>query len=50
MALAMVTLKQIDIFVRLADIGNMGEAATDTGGAVFDAYVDAIDESTSGKV
>ena len=28
MALAMVTLKQIDIFVRLADIGNMGEAAT----------------------
>jgi len=28
MALTMVTLKQIDIFVRLADIGNMGEAAT----------------------
>lgn len=31
MALAMVTLKQIDIFVRLADIGNMGEAATALG-------------------
>ena len=31
MALFMVTLKQIDIFVRLADIGNMGEAATALG-------------------
>ena len=29
---------------------DMGEAATDTGGAVFDAYVAAIDESTLGKV
>ncbi len=29
---------------------DMGEAATDTGGAVFDAYIDAIDESTLGKV
>ena len=29
---------------------DMGEADTDTGGAVFDAYIDALDESTSGKV
>ena len=30
---------------------DMGETdTTDTGGAIFDAYVDALDETTSGKV
>ena len=29
---------------------DMGDTDTDTGGAIFDAYVDALDETTSGKV
>ena len=29
---------------------DMGDTTSDTGGAVFDAFVDALDESTSGKV
>tara|TARA_R100000664_G_C2709148_1_gene106586 strand:+ start:361 stop:597 length:237 start_codon:yes stop_codon:yes gene_type:complete len=29
---------------------DMANTDTNTGGAVFDAYVDVIDESTSGKV